>query len=142
MLWSAALLAAPTAGAPTLSALTYVAGSLVCHQRPERSFHLDGAQYPVCARCLGLYVGAVAGVFAWTIAAGVGRSVNRRAARIMTPETARMALLIAAVPTVATLVAAWFGWWEANNVVRAILALPLGAVIAALVAAVAAGDLR
>lgn len=35
--------------------------SLVCHQRPERSLVLFGAHVAVCARCLGLYVGAAIG---------------------------------------------------------------------------------
>jgi len=35
--------------------------SLVCHQRPERSFWLFGAPVAVCARCLGTYVGAAFG---------------------------------------------------------------------------------
>src|SRR5262245_19064114 len=39
---------------------TYAIGSLVCHQRPERSFHLFGTQMPVCARCVGIYAGAAA----------------------------------------------------------------------------------
>jgi hypothetical protein len=37
---------------------------------------------------------------------------------------------------------AWSGVWDASNTVRAMLALPLGAVITAVVAAVLAGDLR
>src|SRR5262249_38310806 len=36
----------------------YAMGGLVCHQRPERSFWLWGAQMPVCARCSGIYAGA------------------------------------------------------------------------------------
>ena len=46
------------------SAGTYLLGGLVCHQRPERSFHPDGVQMPVCARCAGLYLGAGLGVLA------------------------------------------------------------------------------
>src|SRR5580692_775131 len=46
--------------------LVYAAGSVLCHQRPERSFHLLGAQLPVCARCAGLYAGtAVAAIIVW-----------------------------------------------------------------------------
>lgn len=37
---------------------TYLVGSLLCHQRPERSFFLWGSQMPVCARCAGIYAGA------------------------------------------------------------------------------------
>jgi uncharacterized membrane protein len=36
--------------------------SLVCHQRPERSFILFGGSVAVCARCLGIYLGAAAGL--------------------------------------------------------------------------------
>ncbi len=36
--------------------------SLVCHQQPERSFVLFGGAVAVCARCLGIYIGAAAGL--------------------------------------------------------------------------------
>ena len=36
----------------------YAIGHVVCHQLPARSFHLWGAQLPVCARCTGIYAGA------------------------------------------------------------------------------------
>jgi uncharacterized membrane protein len=36
--------------------------SLVCHQRPERSFWILGAPVAVCARCLGIYLGAGLGL--------------------------------------------------------------------------------
>jgi uncharacterized membrane protein len=32
--------------------------SLVCHQHPDRCFWLFGAPVAVCARCLGIYLGA------------------------------------------------------------------------------------
>ncbi|HAF15748.1 MAG TPA: hypothetical protein DHU55_10865 [Blastocatellia bacterium] len=37
----------------------WVAGFL-CHQRPERSPHLFGAQMPLCWRCTGILAGSVA----------------------------------------------------------------------------------
>lgn len=33
-----------------------------CHRRPDRSFFWKGKQFPVCARCTGLYAGYVLGV--------------------------------------------------------------------------------
>jgi uncharacterized membrane protein len=140
--WSAALLAAPRASLPTLSALTYTAGSIICHQQPERSFQHDGAQYPVCARCLGLYTGAVGGVLVWTTLSGLGRTARAGALWLAHPALVRRILIIAALPTAATVFASWLGWWDAGNVVRATVAVPLGATIAAVIAAVAARDLR
>jgi uncharacterized membrane protein len=142
LFWSAALIAAPVGAAPRLSALTYAAGSLICHQRTERSFHYEGAQYPVCARCLGLYAGAAGGVLLWACIAGLGVTPRARAARITRPSRVRGMLIVVALPTMATVLAYWLGWWDAGNVVRAACALPLGAAIAAVIAAVAAGDLR
>jgi uncharacterized membrane protein len=34
-------------------------GYAVCHRIEERSFHVDGQQLPLCARCSGMYTGAV-----------------------------------------------------------------------------------
>lgn len=28
-----------------------------CHQRPDRSFSIHGKQFPVCARCTGVFAG-------------------------------------------------------------------------------------
>lgn len=33
-----------------------------CHQRSDRSFFYHGWQFPVCARCTGLYLGYVIGI--------------------------------------------------------------------------------
>lgn len=40
--------------------------ALVCHQHPERSFWLFGAPVAVCARCLGIYIGAGFGLLVRT----------------------------------------------------------------------------
>jgi uncharacterized membrane protein len=34
----------------------------ICHQRPERSFYIFGGVVAVCARCLGIYLGAAFGI--------------------------------------------------------------------------------
>ena len=36
--------------------------ALVCHQQPERSFWWFGGSVAVCARCLGVYLGAALGL--------------------------------------------------------------------------------
>lgn len=37
-------------------------GYAVCHRLDERSFHVDGRQLPLCARCSGMYLGAMVGL--------------------------------------------------------------------------------
>ena len=64
-----------------------------------------------------------------------------RARRLLASGVRRL-LAIAALPTMMTVATASVGWWDPENVTRAWFALPLGAAIAAVVAAVVAGDLR
>jgi len=37
-------------------------GYAVCHRIPERSFHIAAYQLPLCARCSGMYLGAMLGL--------------------------------------------------------------------------------
>lgn len=115
-----------------VTAFAYTVGSLVCHQLPERSFHVAGMQFPVCARCTGLYLGGIVGVALW---------LSRRQ-RVMTNETARWALLIAALPTLATLATAQLGWWDPANALRASLAAPLGVAVGVVLVAGLTRNLR
>jgi len=59
-----AAIAAPwlLAHAPELGFALQRGFALVCHQQPERSFVLFGGSVAVCARCLGIYLGAAAGL--------------------------------------------------------------------------------
>lgn len=56
------------AGWPIASALTRLLFLPVCHQIPERAFHLLGAPLAVCARCIGCYAGFLAACIAWRLA--------------------------------------------------------------------------
>src|SRR5215469_12736664 len=92
--------------------------ALVCHQQPERSFFLFGGSVAVCARCLGIYLGAAVGLLI---------RLQRRIA---------MQLLVAAVAVNA---ADWFieiaglhGNWM---LVRFVLGIVLGAATAMVVVA-------
>ena len=118
--WSTLLLTAPAL--PTaLGAAVYLVASFVCHQLPERSFHLNGSQLPVCARCLGIYAGATivacAGCLAWVRVP----LAHWPAARL------RRIAMASALPTVVTVVTEWSRVWAASNVPRAIAGLTLGA---------------
>lgn len=38
-----------------------------CHQRPDRSFFIYGKQFPVCARCTGVFIGEVVAIFSFRV---------------------------------------------------------------------------
>lgn len=118
VVWVALLIVAPWF--PREMALAYEFAARICHQKPERSFHLAGIQLPVCARCFGLYVsGAVAAAAAWLSTRG------QRAA--LDAPTARLVFGAAALPTIVTVALEWLGLAYPSNMARAIAALPLGA---------------
>jgi uncharacterized membrane protein len=106
-----------------LAAGVYAVGQFVCHQLPARSFHLWGAQLPVCARCTGIYAGAAAGALVLC-----DSRLRRRATRL--GDRARILLLAAAVPTAVTLVFEWTTGVTPANWIRALAGLPLGAAVA------------
>lgn len=41
---------------------TLLWGAKTCHQLDERSFHMGVRKFPVCARCTGIYVGALVSI--------------------------------------------------------------------------------
>jgi uncharacterized membrane protein len=123
--WIVLLLSAPFL--PLLvSAAAYAFGSLVCHQIPERSFHLHAFQLPVCARCFGLYAGAAAAAM-WTVAPA---GLYDAAYAAYAPRTLRAVTAVAALPTVITVVLEWAGVWAPSNLTRALAGAPLGFVVA------------
>jgi len=125
--WVALLLAAPVLPG-WAGAIVYGVGSLVCHQIPERSFHLAGFQLPVCARCLGIYLGASAGAgFIWL------RAHSARPRFAIAPAAARRLAGLTAIPTLLTLVLETAGVWFPSNVTRAVAGFPLGIMVALVV---------
>jgi uncharacterized membrane protein len=120
----------------------YLAGSLVCHQRPDRSFHYNGAQLPVCARCAGLYAGACLGAAGWALISVANRGRSVRTHRLMTSRAPRAVLALTAAPTLVSVALGLAGMCDGTNALRASLALPFGMAVGGIVTAVAAGDLR
>jgi hypothetical protein len=159
--WPMALLLAPVAAArPQPSGLgfgfafvLYAAGSLICHQRPERSFHLLGTQLPVCARCMGIYAGAAMAACLLSMRPARERVEESpqpprppgKTSRILgelgvlcgstwdvfTGSPApRTVLLVSALPTAATLIFEWTTGHTPGNWTRAVSGVPLGAAVA------------
>ncbi len=110
----------------------YGLGALVCHQKPDRSFFSCGRQWPVCARCTGLYLGAGLGAVAGLM--GLGRRASWR--------RWRRGIIAAALPTAVLWSVEMAGWWDPGSPVRAVAAAMLGTTGGAWLAAVARGHLR
>jgi len=53
----------------------HLVGYAICHQMPEHSYHLGGRQLPLCARCTGIYLGALGGLLT-LFALGKGRAAR------------------------------------------------------------------
>jgi uncharacterized membrane protein len=123
--WCVTLVTAPSWPGEASGPL-YALGSLICHQRPERSFHAAAGQLPVCARCLGVYAGAAIGACAagaasglrWLVPAGTAAVARDRAAILLTA---------CALPAAVTLVWEWVGLGSTSNTLRAITGVLLGA---------------
>jgi len=121
-----------------LISIIYATGGLICHQLPGRSFFLDGHQFPVCARCTGLYLSGAIGIAGWLAL----KTARRWTPLPFDPGLAKRMVLIAAIPTAVSLMTGVLGLWDGSNLARAMLAIPLGASAGAVVAAVATKDLR
>jgi uncharacterized membrane protein len=104
-------------GYPLLSYVFYQVFKAACHQIPERSFHVAGYPLAVCARCFGLYVGALAGLVAYPTVRPLTRTDAPR----------REWLIIAAVPTTVDFALGFFHVWENTHWSRFSTALLLGA---------------
>jgi hypothetical protein len=172
--WAALLVAAPffasrahaSAMTSALIVVVYGIGSLVCHQLPARSFHLWTAQMPVCARCAGIYAGAVLGALgARALGARSFRALGARAFRAsdgarslralgarafqasdggggrsaesLALRRARVLLALAVAPTLASLAYEWTTGDMPSHAIRAAAGVPLGLVVAGLVVAAA-----
>jgi len=144
LIWPAVLLAAtriaalPHRGtaAYLMSAAVYYGGSLICHQRPERSFAVWGAQFPVCARCTGIYFGAAIGV--------IGALVLRKpiVAVRLKPDTTAVMLIAASIPAALTLLYEWGTGVTPANWIRATSGVVLGGVAALVVMRAGAPPVR
>lgn len=115
------ILVAPLAAASghnEIAGAIYYAFSLLCHQRPDRSFFIDGYKFGVCSRCTGIYFG-----FAFTL---LVYPLVRSLRTVTTP--ARKWLLLAALPLAIDFSLTFFGVWENTHTSRLLTGLLLGSV--------------
>jgi uncharacterized membrane protein len=109
---------AQASGHPAFAATIYKAFSFLCHQIPERSFHLAGHQFGVCSRCTGLYAGFAV--------AALGYPLIRSLKTTDTPP--RLWLILSAVPLVIDFALGYFSIWQNNHLSRFTTGALLGSV--------------
>jgi uncharacterized membrane protein len=117
----ALIIAAPLSQAalhPQLAAAIYKAFSFVCHQIPDRSFHVAGNQFAVCSRCTGLYLGFAAALLVYPMVLSVKN--------IDAPR--RVWLFLAALPLAIDFALGYFAIWPNTHLSRFLTGALLGSV--------------
>jgi uncharacterized membrane protein len=105
------IIAAPLTAAyghPGFAAAIYKTFSFVCHQIPERSFHVAGHQFAVCSRCTGLYAGFAVAALVYPLA--------RPLQRTDTPSL--LWLILATLPLVIDFALGYFSIWQNTHLSR------------------------
>jgi uncharacterized membrane protein len=106
-----AIVGAPLAlanGHLTLAGDIYNGFSFLCHQLPDRSFHLAGHQFAVCSRCTGLYLGFALTALAYPLI----RPIR------MTTTPALIWLILATVPLLIDFSLGYFDIWANTHASR------------------------
>src|ERR1044071_6653368 len=92
---------------------------IFCHQRPDRSYFIEGHKLAVCSRCTGLYAG-----FAFTL---LIYPLVRSLRSAGTPP--RRVLFLAAVPLLIDFGLTFFGIWDNTHTSRLLTGALLGSVV-------------
>jgi len=96
----------------------YKTFGFLCHQIPDRSFHLAGHAFAVCSRCTGLYSGFAVAALLYPLA----RSMKR------TDAPRRIWLILATVPLVIDFALGYFAIWPNTHFSRFTTGALLGSV--------------
>jgi len=107
-IWIAAIIMAPLIESQShgLGSVLYAVFSPLCHQIPERCFHLRGFPLAVCSRCFGIYAGVFFGLLFFPL--------SKRFSSITVPKTSLFIVLTApiAIDTFANFISLWMtGTW-------------------------------
>jgi uncharacterized membrane protein len=95
-------------GHPEPAFAIYKTFSFVCHQIPERSFHIAGYKFAVCSRCTGIYSGFALAALTYPL--------MRSWKQIETPSL--VWLLLAAIPLAVDFSLGYFSIWQNNHASR------------------------
>ena len=118
-LWVSAIVLAPVLkdnGATALAFPIYHFFSFICHQIPERTFHIAGEPFGVCSRCFGVYFGLLFGFAIYPL--------WRNIAEI--EPLPRFWLFLSLIPVAIDWSLTFFGIWENTHLTRFVTGLILG----------------
>ena len=118
--WLLLIVTAPIAevhGYTTISRPLYKFFSFICHQIDGRSFHVEGHQFCVCARCFGVYFGLLFGFVVYPLI----RRIEE------TEPFPRFWLFLAMIPMGVDWSLGFFGIWENTHWSRFTTGAILGA---------------
>ena len=117
----ALIVVAPVAAASghnAWAAVIYRGFSIFCHQRPDRSYFIEGHQLAVCSRCTGLYAGFAVTLLLYPLIRSLRSTV--------TPP--RILLILAAIPLGVDFSLTFFGIWDNTHTSRLLTGALLGSV--------------
>ena len=117
--WVLLIVAAPVAkanGFTSFSSPLYHFFSYICHQMPERSFHIAAEPFGVCSRCFGVYFGLVAGFVIYPFWQDISEI----------EPLPRFWLFASMIPIGIDWSLTVFGIWENNHLSRFVTGLILG----------------
>ncbi|MDX2042148.1 MAG: DUF2085 domain-containing protein [Acidobacteriota bacterium] len=103
-----------------LALIFYRSFSAICHQMPERSFHLHGFPLAVCSRCTGIYAGFIVGLLIYPLVRNLRESEMPH----------RLWLILAALPVLADFGLDFVGLFDNTFVSRTATGALLGIVAA------------
>lgn len=118
-LWVFVILLAPIAeanNAASVSRPIYTFFSFLCHQMPERSFHIENHAFAVCSRCFGVYFGLLFGFIIYPFF----RSLDE------IEPLPRIWLFLAIIPLAIDWSLGFFEIWENTHLSRFLTGLILG----------------
>ncbi len=94
----------------------YIIGDVMCHQRSDRSFFINGNQMPFCARCTGIWLGFAVGF-------GIYLAFNFRI-----KEKHLWIMLVFIAPLFVDGIGQLLGFWESTNLIRIVTGFLAGSI--------------
>lgn len=101
---------------PQPMSFVYAAGDILCHQKSERSFFINGNQMPFCSRCTAIWLGLAIGMCFMLFC------------KIEFNEKFFFLVILGIIPMGIDGVGQLFGFWTSTNITRLLTGLSAGVV--------------